>query len=52
MTTSTAPLPKLRVRYLSCGEPASHCAHCRSAEENSDDDELAAEADLGDDYCG
>ena len=51
MTRSAAPLPKLRVTYLSCGEPAPHCAHCRSAEVDSDDDELAADAGFDDDFC-
>jgi len=45
-------LPKLRVTYLSCGEPAPQCAHRRSAEVDSDDDELAAKADFDDDFCG
>jgi len=52
MTRSAAPLPKLRVTYLSCGEPAPQCAHRRSTEVDSDDDELAAKADFDDDFCG
>jgi hypothetical protein len=52
MTRSAAPLPKLRVTYFSCGEPAPQCVHCRSAEVDSDDDELAAEAGIDDDFCG
>jgi hypothetical protein len=52
MTNSAAPLPKLRVTYLSCGEAAPQCAHWLSAEVDSDDDELAAEADFDDDFRG
>ena len=52
MTSSAAPLPKLRVTYFSCGELAPQCAQCRSAEVGSDDDELAAEAAFDDDLCG
>ena len=52
MTSSAAPLPKLRVTYFSCGELAPQCAQCRSAEVGSDDDDLcggAGERDAGDD---
>lgn len=52
MTKSAAPLPKLRVTYLSCGEFAPQCAQSCSAEIDSDDNELAAEADFDDDFCG
>lgn len=47
MTMSAAPLPKLRVTYL-----APQWAHRRSAEVDSDDDELAFEADFDDDFRG
>ena len=52
MTNSAAPLPKLRVTTLSCGEAAPQWAHWRSAEVDSDDDELAAGTDFDDDFCG
>ena len=51
MTSSADPLPKLRVTYFSCGPPAPQCAQPRSAEVDSDDDELAAEADFDNGFC-
>ncbi len=51
MTKRADPLPKLRVTYLSCGEPPPQCAHCVSADIDSDDEELSAEADFEDDFC-
>lgn len=52
MTKSAAPLPKLGVTYFSCGELTPQRAHRCSAEVDSDDNELAAEADFDDDFCG
>ena len=52
MTNSAAPLPKLRVTYLSCGDSAPQCAQERSAEVDSDNNEPAAKADFDDDFRG
>ena len=43
-------MPKLRVTCLSCNGPPPQSAHRCSAEEDSDDDELAGEADFDDDF--
>lgn len=51
MTSSAAPLPKLRVTYSSCGPVAPQCARLRSALVDSEDEELANDADLDDGFC-
>lgn len=46
-------MPKLRVTNLSCGDSAPQCAHWRSDEIDSDDDEAADETGFDDSFrCG
>ena len=52
MTRRLAPFPKPRVTYFSCTLPLPQCAHAHSTDVDSDDDELAALANLGDDFAG
>ena len=45
-------MPKLRVTYFKCTLPSPQWAHALSTDVDSDDDELAAVADFGDDFTG
>lgn len=51
-TKSVEPAPKLRVTYFSWTSLRPHCAHALSAEVGSDDEELAVETELDDDFTG
>ena len=50
MTKSAAPLPKLRVTNLPCGDAALQCSHGRADKIDSDDNEPAAKAGFDDDF--
>jgi hypothetical protein len=52
ITSSSAPAPKLRVRYFVWTFLLLQRAHPLSTDVDSDDDKLAAAADLGDDFAG